>query len=137
MTCFRRSLVLSVLLMYCAPATGDPAKPPPPASLEPRFAKFAGTWTVAYHSGETLVGRSTDEAPAGVQLLLPGIQAAPVIFKTRSIKKSVDELGPTRVGPLSLRWRITRKNASLVERTLEVHAETGSSSRSRFPSIRR
>ena len=34
---------------------------------------------VEYRSGETLIGRSTSGAPAGVELLLPGTGAAPVV----------------------------------------------------------
>ena len=42
-------------------------------------------------------------------------------------------LGPTKVGPLVLRWRITPKTPSLVERTLEVTAEAAQRYAITFP----
>lgn len=82
-----------------------------------------GVVGVEYHSGDRLVGRSTDAAPAGVELLLPGAKVAPVQFRTKTEREGVIELGPVKVGALTLRWRITQKNPSLVERTLEVSAD--------------
>jgi len=75
---------------------------------------------VEYRSGETLVARSTTAAPAGVELLLPGAAAAPAVFLAASQSDGGIELGPAKVGPLTLRWRIAQKTPSLVERTLEV-----------------
>ena len=77
---------------------------------------------IEYWSGDQSVGRSPDDAPAGVQLRQPGEEWMAVRFRTREERDGVIELGPTEVGGLTLRWRIARKTPSLVERTLEVHA---------------
>ena len=78
---------------------------------------------VEYRSGETLLGRSTTAAPAGVELLLPGGTALrPVVFLNARQRDGGIELGPTRSGPLTFRWRIVQKTPSLVERTLVVSA---------------
>jgi len=82
-----------------------------------------GTVGVEYWSGKARVGRSTAAAPAGVELLLPGAKAVPVVFRLKSERAGVLELGPVKVGTLTLTWRITRKNPSLVERTLFVKAD--------------
>src|SRR5262249_37785390 len=44
-------------------------------------------------------------------------------FRGKSERDGVLVLGPAKVGALTLTWRITRKNPSLVERTLTVKAE--------------
>jgi hypothetical protein len=53
-----------------------------------------------------------------VELLRPGAKPAPVVFRKKSERDGVLELGPVKVGTLTLTWRITRKDPSLVERTL-------------------
>src|SRR5258707_5974746 len=73
---------------------------------------------VEYWSGKARVARSTEAAPAGVQLLLPGGKVVPVAFRDKSERDGVLELGPVKFGALTLTWRITRKHPSLVERTL-------------------
>jgi hypothetical protein len=88
---------------------------------------------VEYRSGDTLVGRSTAAAPAGVELLLPGANAAPVQFRTRTHREGVIELGPAKIGALTLRWHITQKTPSLVERTLEVSADAAQRFSVTFP----
>jgi len=91
--------------------------------IRPALIEKADSLGIEYRSGAELVGRSTDTAPAGVELLLPGAGATPVAFQTRTAREGVIELGPAKVGTLRLRWRITQKTPSLVERTLEVTAE--------------
>src|ERR1035441_505431 len=83
----------------------------------------AGGIGVEYRSGDTLVGRSTDAAPAGVELLLPGVKPAPVQFRTRTVRRGIIELGPAKMGALTLLLKLVQKTPSLVERTLEVHAD--------------
>jgi hypothetical protein len=82
----------------------------------------ASGWRIEYWSGDQSVGRSPDDAPAGVQLRQPGEEWTAVRFRTRQDRDGVIELGPTEVGGNTLRWRIAQKTPSLVERTLEVHA---------------
>jgi hypothetical protein len=91
--------------------------------LRPALIEKAGVQGVEYRSGDAVVARSTDAAPAGVELLLPGATAVPVQFRTKAMIDGVLELGPAKVGALTFRWRITQKNPSLVERTLEVTAD--------------
>jgi hypothetical protein len=82
-----------------------------------------GVVGVEYHSGPVRVSSSNDAAPAGVELLLPGAKAVPVEFRAKTEREGVLVLGPVKIGALSLTWRITRKNPSLVERTLSVTAD--------------
>ncbi len=88
---------------------------------------------VEYRSGGTLVGRSTEEAPAGVEILLPGVKAVPVEFHNKSVRDGVIELGPAKIGALTLRLRLVQKTSSLVERTLEVRAEAAQRFAVNFP----
>jgi hypothetical protein len=92
-----------------------------------------GVAGIEYRSGETLVGRSTEAAPAGLELLLPGAKSMPVQFRTKTQREGVIELGPVTVGALTLRWHIAQKTPSLVERTLEVSAETAQRFSLTFP----
>ncbi len=82
-----------------------------------------GVIGVEYWSGKARVGRSIDAAPAGVELLLPGAKVVPVAFRKKSEREGVLVLGPVKIGGLTLTWRITQKNPSLVERTLDVQAD--------------
>lgn len=91
--------------------------------VRPAFVERDGGVGIEYRSGEILVGRSTDAAPAGVELTLPGVPAVPLEFRRRSRSDGGVELEPIQVGSLTLKWRIVQKNPSLVERTLEVTAE--------------
>ena len=91
--------------------------------LRPVLAETNGVVTVQYRSSNTLVGRSSASAPAGVELLLPDAEPAPVNFRSKTERNGVIELGPTKVGALTLRWRFEQKTPSLVERTLEVSAD--------------
>jgi hypothetical protein len=93
------------------------------AELHAVLVEKDGVAGIEYRSGDTLVGQSSEAAPAGVELLLPGARAIPVKFRTKTHGTSVIELGPLKVGGLTLRWRIVQKTPSLVERTLEVSAD--------------
>jgi hypothetical protein len=110
--------VLTVILTAVSPATRAEVVP-----IRAALVEKGGIVGVEYRSGETLVARSTDAAPAGVELLLPGGKPAPVQFRAKTERDGVVELGPVKVGALALRWRITQKTPSLVERTLEVSAD--------------
>ena len=88
---------------------------------------------IEYRSGTELVGRSTDAAPAGVELLLPNDGPVPVLFQKKTEREGVIELGPAKVGSLTLGWRIMQKTPSLVERTLEVTAEAAQRFAVTFP----
>jgi hypothetical protein len=91
--------------------------------VRPVLVEKGGVVGVEYWSGRMRVGRSTGAAPAGVALLLPGPRTVPVEFRSKSERAGVLELGPVKVGSLTLTWRITQKNPSLVERTLDVKAD--------------
>jgi hypothetical protein len=91
--------------------------------VRPVAVEKGGAVGLEYWSGKERVGRSTEAAPAGVELLLPGAKAVPVVFRGKSEREGVLELGPVKVGALTLTWRITRKNPSLVERALYVKAD--------------
>jgi Tol biopolymer transport system component len=88
---------------------------------------------VEYRSGDTLVGRSANAAPAGVELLLPGAVPVPVLFRTKTKRDGVIELGPAKLGALSMRLRLVQKTPSLVERTLEVSASSAQRFSVTFP----
>ncbi|GDY19805.1 hypothetical protein LBMAG56_11500 [Verrucomicrobiota bacterium] len=92
--------------------------------LHTTLVEKGGVIGIEYRSGDTLVGRSTDAAPAGVELKLPGAEWAAVQFQTKTEQAGAIELGPQKIGALTMRWRITQKTPSLVERTLEVTAAT-------------
>jgi hypothetical protein len=85
--------------------------------------RAAGVAGIEYRSGDTLVARSTAEAPAGVALKVPGGEWKPVTFGTVAEQGRVIVLGPETVGPLRLRWTLECKTPSLVERVLEVTAD--------------
>lgn len=91
--------------------------------VRPVIADKDGVQRIEYRSGETLVARSADSAPAGVELRLPGGEWAPVRFRAKVERDGVVELGPETIGGIALRWKLVRKTPSLVERTLEVTAE--------------
>ncbi len=112
-----------------------PLSPAAQAEVVPLRAALVekdGLVGVEYRSADTLVGRSAETAPAGVALLF-GAQAAPVPFRTKSERDGVVKLGPVKVDALTLHWRITQKNPSLVERTLEITAENAQQFAVTFP----
>jgi hypothetical protein len=92
--------------------------------LRPVLVGKDGVVGVEYWSGKARVGRSTEVAPAGVELLLPGGKVVPVAFRTKAGREGALVLGPVQIGALTLTWRITQKNRSLVERTLDVKADS-------------
>lgn len=103
------------------------------AEIRPVLVDKSGVAHVEYRCGDTLVGRAGESAPAGVELLLPGAKAVPVRFPSKTPRDGVIELGPTTIDGLTFLWRITQKNPSLVERTLEVTAKTAGRFTLRFP----
>jgi len=88
---------------------------------------------VEYRSKDLLVGRSTDAAPAGVELKLPGSEWTAVRFQARTERDGIIELGPEKVGALTFRWRLVQKTPSLVERTLEVVSDAAQQFTVAFP----
>jgi hypothetical protein len=92
--------------------------------LHPVFGETNGVVTVQYRSGNTPVFAPPGSAPAGVELLLPGGKVAPVEFRARTRRDGTVELGPARVGALNLRLRLKQVTPALIERTLEVTAES-------------
>jgi hypothetical protein len=115
-----RHFCLTSLYLFLIPSFAARAEV---VELRPVFVEKDGVVGVEYWSGKARVGRSTDAAPAGVELLLPGAKVVPVAFRGKSEREGVFALGPVKIGGLTLTWRITRKNPSLVERTLEVKAD--------------
>lgn len=113
------SVLALALVVFFAPTQIAPAAV---HELRPALIEQGDSLGVEYRSGAELIGRSADSAPAGVELLLPGTAPSPVRFQTKTQRDGVMELGPTKIGALVLRWRITCKTPSLVERTLEVTA---------------
>ena len=101
--------------------------------VRPALIEKGDSLGIEYRSGTELIGRSADAAPAGVELLLPDAAWTPVRFPTKAERDGVIELGPAKVGTLTLRWRITQKTPSLVERTLEVTAEAAQRFAVTFP----
>jgi hypothetical protein len=92
--------------------------------VRPEVVEKEGIQRIEYHSGETLIARSSDTAPAGVELKLPGAEWTPVRFRSKTERDGVVEVGPEKIGALTLRWRLVQKTPSLVERTLEVTADS-------------
>ena len=115
----RRSslLTLAVLLLSALAARTEVVE------IRPALIETDGVISVEYRSGSTLIGRSAEAAPAGVEILLPGTKPAPVQFRTRTVRRGIIELGPAKMGALTLLLKLVQKTPSLVERTLEVHAD--------------
>lgn len=89
---------------------------------------------IEYRSGDTLVARSAPEAPAGVALKVPGGDWKPVTFRHVAEQNASIVLGPEKVGPLTLRWSLSQKTPSLVERVLEVTADAAHGTDAGHPS---
>ena len=126
-TALIRFAALLCLTLNCPDVQADVVK------LRPALVDKDGVVGVEYRSGDAIIARSTDAAPAGVELLLPGAKAAPVQFRTKTERDGVLELGPVKIGTLTLRWQLTQKNPSLVERTLEVTANAAQKFSITFP----
>jgi len=101
--------------------------------IRPALVERDGGIGIEYRSAGMLVGRATESAPAGVEILLPGGRSAPVQFRTKNLRRGVIELGPAKVGALTLRLRLVQKTPSLVERTLEVRADSAQRFAVTFP----
>jgi hypothetical protein len=124
--------LLCLVPISCFPVAGAAAQAEV-VELRPTLVEKGTVVGVEYRSGEELIGRSTDAAPAGVELLLPGAPAVAVEFRTKTERDGVLELGPVKIGALTLRLRIIQKNPSLVERTLEVTANAAQRFSVNFP----
>jgi hypothetical protein len=109
-------LRLTVALFSVMAARGEVVE------IQPALVERDNGIGVEYRSAGTLVGRSSESAPAGVEILLPGANPAPVHFRNRTVRQGVIELGPATAGALALRLTLVQKTPSLVERTLEVRA---------------
>ena len=101
--------------------------------IRPVVGAKDGIQWIDYQCGETRVAQADAAAPAGVRLKLPGAPWAPVRFHAKTSREGVIELGPETTGALTLRWRLTQKTPSLVERTLEVRADAAQQFTVAFP----
>jgi len=101
--------------------------------IRPKLIRKNGAVAIEYWSEERLIGRSSEAAPLGVELLLPGAGAVPVTFPASAEVNGGLEFGPTKIGALTLRWRVVQKTPSLVERTLEVSADQAARFAVAFP----
>ena len=101
--------------------------------LRPVIQSSAEGTRLGYQSGDRLLVQATAAAPAGVELRFPGGDWAPVTFPSVIKNGEVLEFGPVQVGDLTLRWRVTQKTPALIERTLEVKAETNRQFTVAFP----
>lgn len=91
--------------------------------VHPIFTEKEGGICVEYGAGKNLIAGTTEAVPAGLELKIPNSVWMPVQFHAKTEHIGVTELGPEKVGTLTLRLRITQKTSSLVERTLEVTAD--------------
>ena len=110
-------LTLAALLSNAPAARGAET-----VEIRPVLVEKLGFIGVEYRSAGTLIGRVPEAAPPGVEILLPGSKPMPVQFRSKTVRRGAIELGPARMGTLTLRLKLVRKTPSLVERTLEVHA---------------
>jgi hypothetical protein len=101
--------------------------------IQAALAERGGIQHIEYRSGETVIAHSTDDAPAGIQLKLPGTKWLPVHFHAKTERADMVELGPEKMGPLTLRLKLVQKTPSLVERTLEVTADAAQQFTAAFP----
>lgn len=101
--------------------------------ISPVVVERNGIQRIEYHSGDKLVARSADTAPAGVEIKLPGADWKPVSFHAKAERDGVIELGPEKIGALTLRWSLVQKTPSLVERTLAVTADAAQQFTAAFP----
>lgn len=92
--------------------------------LRARLVDTNGVQYIDYWSGSTLVARAKDTAPAGVALRLPGAEPVAVQFRAGTQRGNKIELGPARMGEITLRLHVLQKTPALIERTLEVTANT-------------
>jgi hypothetical protein len=120
------AVVMILLLTAHASAQevgASPSTDPPVATVRPVLAETNGQCRIEYWSGSVLLGCSTESAPAGVELRLPGAEWTPMRFPVATQGHGIIEMGPEKIGPLTFRWRLVQKTPSLVERTLQVTAD--------------
>jgi len=101
--------------------------------LRPVVGESGGFSTIEYWSGASPIGRSTPAAPAGVELRLPGANPVPVHFPTNTPRDRRLDLGPAKIGALTLRLRLEQKTPLLIERVLEVSADAAQRFAITFP----
>jgi hypothetical protein len=94
----------------------------PAVDWKPVLSQRDGSFHVDYASESLVVARSTEMAPAGVEVRGPGSTPTPLVFRTATERDGVIELGPATKDGLTFRWTLARKTPALVERTLEVTA---------------
>jgi hypothetical protein len=66
--------------------------------IRPALIKHGDSIGIEYHSGTELIGRSTEAAPAGVELLLPEAAPATVTFRTKTEREGASNLARPRLG---------------------------------------
>ncbi len=90
--------------------------------IRPQAEVRDGSLRIEYRDHDERVGRSSDAAPAGVELILPDQPPAPLLFS--SVHQAGDDIetGPVHRAGLTFIWRLRQKTPALVERTLEVTA---------------
>lgn len=125
----RSSSVVPWLVLFLTCLAGGAAD----IGIRPVVTETDGVVSIEYRSGDTRVWRSTAAAPAGVELLLPGTNARPVEFRVKTGREGIIELGPAKVGALTLRMRLEQRTPSLVQRTLEVRADVAQQFSVSFP----
>ena len=92
-----------------------------------------GSVRIEYFSQGERIWDSGSGASSGVELRLPGAQPSAVEFQNSHRLHRTFELGPASQSGLTFRWRITQKNPSLIERTLEVTAASAQKFSISFP----
>lgn len=122
---FAALLILSLLLACPVCAA--------PFEVRAVITDAQGRAQIEYRSSSNVLARSSADAPAGVQIMLPGGSFQPVQFGLDRNANGTLQPSPASIGPLTLRWRLTQITPSLVERTLEVHASSTQSCAIAFP----
>jgi len=113
-----RSIALLGLVLASTPAWAGTDR----VEIRPRVFRTNEVEAVEFYSGKTLVGSAPLEAPAGLQLQLPGQPQAPVRFTHVRHAGGRWLLGPAHVGGLTLELELKQINPSLIQRTLTVRA---------------
>ncbi|MEO5802109.1 MAG: hypothetical protein ABIR24_01160, partial [Verrucomicrobiota bacterium] len=70
--------------------------------LHPRLVRNNEVYGVEYLSAKELIGSVSSKAPAGVELRLPGELFKPLEFRTKKERGKKLELGPAKIGALTL-----------------------------------
>lgn len=90
--------------------------------IHPRIFRTNGMEAVEFYSGKSRVGLAPSESPAGVQIRFRGQGLQPVRFTKVRHTGGRWELGPERIGNLSVELELKQINPSLIQRTLRVRA---------------